>query len=670
MCNLFFDSEHEEEVPVGRLTYTYALVTALYDENQDFLDAFLPFVVQALPNTGHIRRDGLSARLRQEFGLSVPSHVLRLLLYRGQQAGYVEKRRRAKTFQLTESGIAYKSELETPREVERRINELTAAGVSFFAERGIAVDDAAFSDLMTNFVQSNLEHLMEFMGSVAECGVDYKATGEEERVLVEFITGCEISEPARFDTLLDVVRGSILSSVFCGDKSQELEALQEADFSSITVFLDTNFLLAVLGFESDELVAAADELMALLNMSNCVVRVFPFTVDETSAFLAAYASHEHEYFADVAVRSAYSAMRTSGLRKSDVRQALDELERRISSQGIEIASSPLVPLEELVAKDPNVMKAVRKYKTASTKTLAHDIAAIETIRDLRQGKRFRRLQESEFLFLSSDVGLSRASFEGLGHKRRGTVAEVIHDGILASVLWLRSPNGNPPLKSIVAAHSRNLFVDRRVWHRFLEVMQELREREEIQDEDLANLLYRDYIANVLIDIDARNVDKVSKQLILEEAMRAREAREQERASDIEALRAEHNEELRVVGQGVEAAWTAKVERELADVEEAKNRMAGIVSCVLSSVCTVAYVAVVVILFCLVLRTPLEPWVNAVALTAAFTAPSSLLFGLWKHVRPWLHRRLGQWLYSKSHERMRLEALLENRREASPQLLSP
>jgi len=213
------------------------------------------------------------------------------------------------------------------------------------------------------------------------------------------------------------------------------------------------------------------------------------------------------------------------------------------------------------------------------------------------------------------------------------------------------------LKSIVAAHSKNLFVDRRVWERFLEVMQELRQQGEVHDEDLANLLYRDYVSTVLIDVEASDVAKVNKQFILQEVAKAWEARERERALDLETLKEEQAERLRAFAEGMEATWKAKIEKGLADIEERCRRRASLVAVLLCALCTGAYIVVVALLFLLVLSEPFKPWVSAVALAAAFLAPSSIVAALWRFLRPWMRRNLARRLYARNSERVRLEGFL-------------
>lgn len=649
---------------MGRLTYTYALITALYDERQDYLDAFWPFVMQALPNSGYIARDLLGSLLHREHGLAIPSHVLRLLLYRAQVAGYIERRRRGGSFALTEKGLTFKASLETPREVERRINSLAGDGVEYFSARGVAIESEHFSELMTAFVHANLDKLMEFLGA-PKCVHPYTTPGEEERLLVSFIDECERSKPEHFQTLLDVVRGSILSSVICTGRSEEMKELRSADLSNLEVYLDTNLLLAVLGYENEEIVSAAAEMMGLLRTGGCVVKVFPFTVDEICAFLGAYSVHESEFHPEVTVRSAYSAMRTAGLRRSEVQAAISRMPEAVVEAGIKVSGDTGLDLATYKPRDPHIWSVVSRYKPGVVRRIVrHDVAAIESIQVLRDGQKARKLQEAKALFLSSDARLSRASFEGLQHKSRGTVAEVVHDGVLASILWLRSPAANPPLKAIVAAHSKNLFVDRRVWDRFLEVVQGLREGGEVHDDDLVDLLYRDYIATALMDIDAAQVERVDKRFVLEEVEKARLARKERRDRDREVLEAERQEELRALGEGLQAEWRMRIRGELTDVERGCSARGAACAVGICALCSLLYLALVACVALLAVALGAPEWGTALSVSAAFLAPGTFVAWLWLKRRSAIGKCVSRLLLRRSRERQRLERLLGGEGPAS------
>ena len=139
----------------------------------------------------------------------------------------------------------------------------------------------------------------------------------------------------------------------------------------------------------------------------------------------------------------------------------------------------------------------------------------------------RQIQHCKALFLTSDNGLSRFNFIEMGHKDNRTVSEVILDRLLTNILWLRNPSSKLPIKSILAAHSRNLFVQRRVWERFYNILKNLRQQEKVQDENISTLFYHGYIEDVLSQFEDSEADKITEEFTLETIEKAAKFLEKE-----------------------------------------------------------------------------------------------------------------------------------------------
>ena len=105
-----------------RLIYTYALIRSLYDQGEDYIDSFWPFVIKVLPPNKFADSDIIQRNLKEKFDIEMPLHVLRTVLNRARRRGYIEQKE--KQYKLTKSGLEYLDKLEADREVERRITAL------------------------------------------------------------------------------------------------------------------------------------------------------------------------------------------------------------------------------------------------------------------------------------------------------------------------------------------------------------------------------------------------------------------------------------------------------------------------------------------------------------------------------------------------------------------
>jgi hypothetical protein len=73
--------------------YTYALIKALYDEGQDYIDSFWPFAVKVIPSGKSLDSSFIQRNLRARFNLEVPLHVIGVILARAERRGYVRQER-------------------------------------------------------------------------------------------------------------------------------------------------------------------------------------------------------------------------------------------------------------------------------------------------------------------------------------------------------------------------------------------------------------------------------------------------------------------------------------------------------------------------------------------------------------------------------------------------
>jgi len=124
----------------------------------------------------------------------------------------------------------------------------------------------------------------------------------------------------------------------------------------------------------------------------------------------------------------------------------------------------------------------------------------------------------------------------MGHKEKATICEVIPDHLLTNILWLKNPTVGKdiPMKSVIAIHSRKMFVEKRVWERFIENLNKLKEEGSISDKEIAMLFYNRYIEKVLLEYEESDIDTIQPELIFElikDAARKIDAEAQEKLEE-------------------------------------------------------------------------------------------------------------------------------------------
>ncbi|MCK4811469.1 MAG: hypothetical protein KAS74_04280 [Methanosarcinales archaeon] len=498
---------------MSELLYTYILAKTLYERNKDYVDSFWPFLLKVLPRDekalgfNSIQRD-----LKKSFGLDVPKHSLNtLIIDRAKKGGYVKQTEDG--FRLTDSGIKYLEQLESESEINRKVNELLEDIKNQFGNMQILSTEDIYKILL-QFINENLRSVIEFFQPTEEVSlyISKKKLREYEDEIVQYFKIAEERKPGLYDTLRDIVYGSIISTVFAS--TIDISEVNKR-FKNVELFLDSNFMFSILGLGDSKFSEPAKELFNLLKQYEFEVKVFDFTIDEMVGVLKNYQKEQHIYLRTIRVNSIYSNFKRMGYTAEDIREFIQKIEDEIWKLGIEIEPTGLDYRKYEAERE--YVSAISTYKPMQNGNgRKHDLAAIEQIKKIR-GAIKREIERSKAIFLTSDLKLAKFNHQEMGHKDNATVCEVISDRLLTNILWLKNPTlvKDIPLKSIISNHSRNLFIERGIWIQFWENIRKLQKCGDISDRDISMLFYGHHIEDVLYELNESDADIITPEFILE-----------------------------------------------------------------------------------------------------------------------------------------------------------
>jgi len=562
---------------------------AFYDQGEDYIDSFLPFVLGAIKDSPNIK--DIQSNLKRNYGMEMPSHVATNILNRATRKDYVacDKDR----FKLTSQGSHYLGQLETEAEVERRLNALIDDIAIFFRENNTPMKENAIADLLYRFISENLQPLVECINPDARVELKVKESGKKNNLLVRYITNAEKQKPDKFHTIQDIVFGSIISVILYTQQLSDLGRFTNR-FKHCQAFLDANYIFSILGLHPDEFSEPAKELFNLLKQAGFTIKAFDFTLAEMSRVLASYPEEEYRYPQTINIDSIHSWLKRRGWSKTQVATLIANLEKVLTTEGISIEWETGIDLNTFEPEGDGKLRSLfPKYKLQyTTRTQNHDLAAIEKVKHYR-GHPVRQIQHCKALFLTSDNGLSRFNFIEMGHKDNRTVSEVILDRLLTNILWLGNPSSKLPIKSVLAAHSRDLFVRRRIWERFYEVLKNLRQQEKVQDENISTLFYHGYIGDVLSRFEDSDADKITEEFTLETIEKAAKSLEKE---TIRLMKNQEQEFVKQLGKAVserekqnERGWLDRIQDSKTSIrthaaQSIHKRLIGVKSAILAGLC--------------------------------------------------------------------------------------
>lgn len=497
--------------------FTYSFAKTLYEQKKNYIDTFYPFILKVLPDDETaLKIDYIQSKVKENYGLDIPEHSLKSIITRAKKKGYVtEQKWKVK---LTEKGVKYLDRLESESEVNRRISELLD-DIKIYLKKPQLSQDEIYK-IVLSFINQNIYTLVLFFNpasDITKVDLPIKKTRKYEDKLVRYFEITEKQKPTLYKTLQDIVYGSVISTAASSPKIAEIDK----KFKSVQVFFDTNFILSIFELHFPEFSKPAKELFNLLKINEFTLKVFDFTVDEIVGVLKNYSSAQHMYIPNVRVDSIYSNLKSKGMTIEDVKEFIQSVEKRIWDLGIKIEPTGIELKTYRPKKEENLIRISRCKPEKSERAQNHDIAAIEKIEQIR-GKPAREIERSKAFFLTSDLRLSNCNYFEWGHKENMTVCEVVPDRLITNVLWLKNPITikDIPLNSIIAIHSREILINRRIWIRFYENAQKLKADGYINDRDLSMIFYNHCIEEVLSKFDESDIDKVTSELILEEIANA------------------------------------------------------------------------------------------------------------------------------------------------------
>lgn len=633
-----------------RLIYTYALIKSLYDQGEDYLDSFWAFAIQCLGADGYSDVASLQECVKQKCDLEIPRHVLGTILKRARRRGYLEYRlewseeRRREMHKLTEKGLRYLDTLETQEEVERRISALLDDMVDFYSDHNLPLNTDQILGLLLSVLQENIQPLKEYINPSIVSELPVTEISDKEKILIEYLRIAEKQKPEKYQTIQDMLLGSVITTILFTEESADISDIAIRRFRHCVVFLDTNFVFSLLDLRHDiESNEAAQELLNLMVSSGFTVKLFDFTVDEMSRVLSSYFQESHRYASSVEVDDVCSCLKKKGWSKTQVLEFIANLEGSLNKLGIGIELRRTINLKTYQPKDNELRSLLWKYKP-NQRLLPqnHDLVAIECTEQYR-GQSVRQIERCKALFLTSDIGLSRFNFIEMGHKDNRTVSEVILDRLLTNILWLKNPRSKPPLKSIIASYSRNLFVKSRVWSRFYEVLQELRKEEKIQDENISMLFYHGYIEDALSHFEDHEAGQITQEFVLTEIEKAAKLVEEETAKMISEKEKDFLKQLKervsIKEQEKEREWLERLQEIKSNIRNgakrsAKNRMLALRS-------SVAAILAIPLIYCLFTGN-WEAYNNIVGILASISFIVGVVIGsipaLWERLEDkWFHK---------------------------------
>lgn len=502
----------------------YSILKTIFEKNKDYIDTFCIFILKIIKTNNTFDIKIIQKLAFDDYKILIPENTVKTILIRARHRRYLDE-----SNQLTAEGLKYIDNIESAENVDRRVNELLSDVYNFLNDKNLNENEVG--EILLIFINNNISTIIDFCSPLESCSSEFlvkKRTAYDDK-LIEYFNIANKRKPQIWQTLLDVVYGSIISVAACAIDLNNVKK----KFRNVQVFLDTNFIFNIFGLHGAEFEKPANELLNLLKKFNFTLRIFDFTLDEIKKVLNNSITQRKKYIKGIKVNSIYSVINEKGWSAVDIINKIREIPEDLKNLNIEILYTT-VNIKELKPKQ-EYFEILKEFKDISNSyKINHDVAAIEEIKRIRGGSK-TNLEESKAFFLTSDIRLSEANYSKMSHSEDHTITEVIPDRFLTNILWLKDPESlkDLPLNAVISANSKDLFIDKRVWGRFYENLKNLKLSKKIDDTDISLLFYDDYFKNELLNFNQLDQEPSNEDFILDEIEEAKKRLSEENKSKIE-----------------------------------------------------------------------------------------------------------------------------------------
>ncbi len=496
---------------------TLALLKANFDEGMDYLEMFMPFILNIIwEETEDLVELGEVQKLvKKKFDINIPPEVVSNLLNKAKRRGAI-KREAGKYFKIHE--FEFDQDLnKKQKSISRQLNKIGTELNKFLKVESIELesDDDALAILFKFLSNQELELLLDI--EYENKPIDSSALKSRQmRAVAKFIKDVCLKDPILADYLDNILTGFVLQNALLLKNI----ATPSKVFDDLQIFLDSGFLLGLLGWKGAARELANKDTVELLKATNAHIAVFEPTVDELKRILFTYERNlgtqkGRERLWQGPITRHVLAER---LTPSDIKQAISLIEDNLQFKyGISIHTTPERKADYTMNEEDLAKRLGEKDKDKPSNRITHDIDCVAAILTLRKGNKPKTLDNTKAIFMtgsSTVVNIVKSWYE---ESKGSHVSPIIHHLTIANIAWLKRPDlgANLKINELVALCTAALKPKPETWSKFLDHLRKLEKSGEITSAETVTIITSNFIESELVamedheeDVDSSSVSEI------------------------------------------------------------------------------------------------------------------------------------------------------------------
>ena len=527
---------NNKRVAGDKLIGSLALMRASILPN-DFISSYVPFIATLIHEKGYstIDVESIVEDFSSRYGFIIPNLPMQSILGKCIQAGVIRNINRAHEPNM-EKVNEYKFGTSINKEILKY--ESIIYKLQDFSEKNHAkrLDADVAEDVFLTFLEINSAKTLTLM--FADNTEEERKSKQNSFIVCDFISNASKTDINLFSLIREISFAYMMASAITyglkveGEEEGKGSYDSSTNFQGLSLYLDTPFILKLLGLNTKAAEESCLDLITGLKASNVKLKVFEHTVGEVTSNL-----QQCEYWLDgrrVGSRSRNQSVRNlllRGEKKADVSMRINNLMSDLHDFGIEIDKTDYYhPSKHSGQVDEEELKAhiMSIYKETSqdfdeeriSRLLEYDVRSISGILALWNKKVYRSYFEAEYLFLTSPTlthAIRRLDAEENSSSEHN-VFPCISEVFLGTIMWL-----NSPVSIIEAFSQKKLLADcmaamvpsEELIEKLAESIERLYKKEKISQEEYYLLRARGYTQDHLQKLTLNDEDAFTDETTIE-----------------------------------------------------------------------------------------------------------------------------------------------------------
>ena len=474
---------------VSRAVTSLAILNVNWDiRRKDYIDNFVPFaldIIGAYKAGTQVVIPDVQIAMQDQCGIRVPQAALNLILSRIAKEGLLHKEyglyiRQSVSYESKQIKKIESSKLL----VSSIISELISYCKNTFQ---ITWTTSEAEEALLDFLKA---HDTDIVISSSE-GSIFPTIGKSPKNS-RFLVSSYVHElmgkggPSA-EALETVAKGHMLACAIVFPNPNSLVR----KFENTNFYLDTKFLLRLIGLQDTGMQPACQELVDMIYQKQGNLRVFSHTVNEIHDILEAIANRSALIETDEGYGEVWDYLISHGYTPSAAILINAKLSKTLSDKNIQNDFVPggydkfgidEVKLQKLLDEELSLLRPEGRRK---------DLESITAIYRLREGKFYSEFEKCPAFFVTTSKGVIRAASKFFNTNMSDKIPLCLTDAFLTNLLWLKGPDQakDLPRQRLLCSCITWLNPNESLWHKYIVEIKKNRQDSTITDDDYYLLRY-------------------------------------------------------------------------------------------------------------------------------------------------------------------------------------